>query len=244
MLGIETSCDETSAAVVSETDGAWSIGSNIVASQVAIHREWGGVVPELASRQHIRDICGVVRAALDTAKVDLSGSRRDRRDAGTRASSARCSSACRLPSRSRSRWIGRSCRCTIWRATSSRCSFSTATLTAAPGRARRVGRPHQPLSSSKSRARTRASAGRAMMRQARRTTRSRSCSGSDIQAGRSSTSAPAKGTTRRSRFRSTRMTHADRNAPTVKGRSRLQLQRAEDGGAAPRAAAHETRARH
>jgi len=71
MLGIETSCDETSAAVVAETDGVWSIGSNIVASQVALHREWGGIVPELASRQHIRDICGVVRTALETAKTDL-----------------------------------------------------------------------------------------------------------------------------------------------------------------------------
>jgi N6-L-threonylcarbamoyladenine synthase len=73
MLGIETSCDETSAAVVSDTNGTWTIGSNIVASQAAIHTEWGGVVPELASRQHIRDICGVVRAALDTAKTDLNG---------------------------------------------------------------------------------------------------------------------------------------------------------------------------
>jgi N6-L-threonylcarbamoyladenine synthase len=71
MLGIETSCDETSAAVVAEADGRWSIGSNIVASQAAIHREWGGVVPELASRQHIRDICGTVRAALDAAGVGL-----------------------------------------------------------------------------------------------------------------------------------------------------------------------------
>ena len=71
VLGIETSCDETSAAIVSEDDGVWSIGSNIVASQIAIHKEWGGVVPELASRQHIRDICGVVRAALETAKTDL-----------------------------------------------------------------------------------------------------------------------------------------------------------------------------
>ena len=71
MLGIETSCDETSAAVVRESDGAWSIGSNIVASQVAIHREWGGVVPEIASRQHIRDICGVVRTALETAETRL-----------------------------------------------------------------------------------------------------------------------------------------------------------------------------
>jgi N6-L-threonylcarbamoyladenine synthase len=71
ILGIETSCDETSAAIVSDTGGRWAIGSNIVSSQVAIHREWGGIVPELASRQHIRDICGVVRTALDAAKVGL-----------------------------------------------------------------------------------------------------------------------------------------------------------------------------
>src|SRR5471032_485704 len=72
ILGIETSCDETSAAVVEETgDPAtpWAIRSNVVASQVAIHREWGGVVPELASRQHIRDICGVVDRALGEALV-------------------------------------------------------------------------------------------------------------------------------------------------------------------------------
>ena len=70
ILGIETSCDETSAAVVEETGDAatpWAIRSNIVASQVAIHREWGGVVPELASRQHIRDITGVVERALTVA---------------------------------------------------------------------------------------------------------------------------------------------------------------------------------
>ncbi len=70
MLGIETSCDETAAAVVEETGDAsrpWRIRSSIVASQVAIHREWGGVVPELASRQHLRDICGVVERALDEA---------------------------------------------------------------------------------------------------------------------------------------------------------------------------------
>ncbi len=70
ILGIETSCDETSAAVVEETGDAakpWAIRSNVVASQVAIHREWGGVVPELASRQHVRDICGVVEKALADA---------------------------------------------------------------------------------------------------------------------------------------------------------------------------------
>ena len=72
VLGIETSCDETSAAVVEETGDTarpWRIRSNVVASQVAIHREWGGVVPELSARQHIRDICGVVERALDDAKA-------------------------------------------------------------------------------------------------------------------------------------------------------------------------------
>jgi N6-L-threonylcarbamoyladenine synthase len=72
ILGIETSCDETSAAVVEETgDEAkpWAIRSNVIASQVPIHREWGGVVPELASRQHIRDICGVVERALEDART-------------------------------------------------------------------------------------------------------------------------------------------------------------------------------
>ena len=68
ILGIETSCDETAAALVEETgDSArpWRLRSNVVASQVDIHREWGGVVPELSARQHIRDICGVVERALD-----------------------------------------------------------------------------------------------------------------------------------------------------------------------------------
>ena len=66
ILGIETSCDETAAAVIEDPGPAsgWLIRSNIVASQVDIHREWGGVVPELASRQHLRDICGVVERAL------------------------------------------------------------------------------------------------------------------------------------------------------------------------------------
>ena len=74
VLGIETSCDETAAAVIGETGDPtrpWTLVSNIVASQTAIHREWGGVVPELASRQHVRDICGVVEAALDRASTTL-----------------------------------------------------------------------------------------------------------------------------------------------------------------------------
>jgi N6-L-threonylcarbamoyladenine synthase len=75
ILGIETSCDETSAAVVDETGVAakpWAIASNVIASQASIHREWGGVVPELASRQHIRDICGVVDRALEEARATWS----------------------------------------------------------------------------------------------------------------------------------------------------------------------------
>ena len=70
LLAIETSCDETAAAVVADTgDSArpWDVRSSIVASQAEIHRAWGGVVPELASRQHVRDICGVVDRALDEA---------------------------------------------------------------------------------------------------------------------------------------------------------------------------------
>jgi N6-L-threonylcarbamoyladenine synthase len=68
VLGIETSCDETAAAVVEETGDLqrpWRVRSSVVASQTAVHREWGGVVPELSARQHVRDICGVVRQAID-----------------------------------------------------------------------------------------------------------------------------------------------------------------------------------
>jgi N6-L-threonylcarbamoyladenine synthase len=64
VLGIETSCDETAAALVADRGGRWIMRTNVVASQADIHREWGGVVPELASRQHVRDICGVVERAL------------------------------------------------------------------------------------------------------------------------------------------------------------------------------------
>jgi N6-L-threonylcarbamoyladenine synthase len=73
-LGIETSCDETAAAIVDTTgDPArpWRLRSNVIASQAEIHREWGGVVPEIASRQHVRDICGVTERALSDAHVTL-----------------------------------------------------------------------------------------------------------------------------------------------------------------------------
>jgi len=68
ILGIESSCDETAAAVVA---GGRRILSNVVASQIDIHRKYGGVVPELASREHLRQIVPVVREALDQAGVAL-----------------------------------------------------------------------------------------------------------------------------------------------------------------------------
>ncbi len=68
ILGIESSCDETAAAVVA--DGR-EILSDIVASQINVHRKYGGVVPELASREHLRQIVPVVREALEQAGLKL-----------------------------------------------------------------------------------------------------------------------------------------------------------------------------
>jgi N6-L-threonylcarbamoyladenine synthase len=68
ILGIESSCDETAAAVVA--DGR-EILSSVVASQIDVHRKYGGVVPELASREHLRQIVPVVREALEQAKIEL-----------------------------------------------------------------------------------------------------------------------------------------------------------------------------
>ncbi|WP_289001939.1 tRNA (adenosine(37)-N6)-threonylcarbamoyltransferase complex transferase subunit TsaD [uncultured Megasphaera sp.] len=67
-LALETSCDETSAAVIE--DGR-HILSNIISTQVPIHRKFGGVVPEIASRQHIEYVMPVIKEALDEAKVSL-----------------------------------------------------------------------------------------------------------------------------------------------------------------------------
>lgn len=66
ILSIESSCDETSAAVV--VNGR-NVLSNIIASQIAIHTKFGGVVPEVASRKHIEAIAGVVDSAMKEAKL-------------------------------------------------------------------------------------------------------------------------------------------------------------------------------
>ena len=66
ILGIESSCDETAAAVVANGQ---RILSSVVASQIDIHRKYGGVVPELASREHLRQVVPVVREALEQAHL-------------------------------------------------------------------------------------------------------------------------------------------------------------------------------
>lgn len=73
ILGIETSCDETSAAVVR---GGREVLSNVVSSQIKLHEEFGGVVPELAARAHLDNVIPVVEAALrkaDITTADLDG---------------------------------------------------------------------------------------------------------------------------------------------------------------------------
>ena len=71
ILGMESSCDETSASVVEIIDEKPYIRSNIVASQIDIHRLYGGVVPEIASRAHIEAVTRITHEALDTAGITL-----------------------------------------------------------------------------------------------------------------------------------------------------------------------------
>src|SRR5262245_3675593 len=68
VLGIETSCDETAAAVVE--DGR-HVRSNVVASQILFHAEFGGVVPEVASRQHLATVVPVLRRAAGDAGISF-----------------------------------------------------------------------------------------------------------------------------------------------------------------------------
>ena len=66
ILGIESSCDETAAAVVRN---GREVLSNVISSQIALHKVYGGVVPEIASRKHIENIDGVIMQALEDAKM-------------------------------------------------------------------------------------------------------------------------------------------------------------------------------
>ena len=72
ILGIETSCDETAVAIIREkNNGRAEILSNVVSSQVEVHKEFGGVVPELAARSHIEKIDIIAQKALEESKIKL-----------------------------------------------------------------------------------------------------------------------------------------------------------------------------
>ena len=71
-LGIETSCDETAASIVREkSDGTGEILSNIVSSQIEEHKEFGGVVPEIAARAHVEKIEFIIKKAIKESGLDL-----------------------------------------------------------------------------------------------------------------------------------------------------------------------------
>ena len=73
ILGIETSCDETAASIITENEqGNPIVLSNIVSSQVEVHKEFGGVVPELAARSHVEKIDWIVKKAIDKSGKKIS----------------------------------------------------------------------------------------------------------------------------------------------------------------------------
>ena len=73
ILAFESSCDETSVAVVNYENGSFTVKSNIVASQIETHRLYGGVVPEIASRAHAEVISKITYEALEAAETPIDG---------------------------------------------------------------------------------------------------------------------------------------------------------------------------
>jgi len=72
ILGIESSCDETAASIITENEkGVPTILSNIVSSQVDVHKEFGGVVPELAARSHIEKIDSITKRAINDSRIKM-----------------------------------------------------------------------------------------------------------------------------------------------------------------------------
>ena len=219
MLGIETSCDETAAAVVEETGDPRGRGRSARTSsrrRSPIHREWGGVVPELASRQHIRDICGVVERALA--------------EAGARWSDLGAIAVTQGPGLVGSLLVGVSFAKAaaaaagvplVGGASPGRphrvAGAAERRAAAAGGRAGRVGRTHQPVSD------------RASRRLSAAQPHPRRCGGGGVRQGGEAARAglsgragrsiawPAAGNDRAVALPTTRLTHADRNAPQLKG---------------------------
>ena len=218
ILGIETSCDETSAAVVEETGDAARPGRSARTSSPRRSRSTASGAASCPSWR--RGSTSATSAASSSARwptrLDLERPRRDRRHAGARA--GRIAARRRVVREGRRRRGRPAAR----RRPSSRRPHRVARAAerraaAAGDRAGRLGRPHQPVSRRDGPASTSCSAARATMRRARRTTRSRSCWASAIRAGRSSIGWRAPATTAPFALPGTRLTHADRNAPHLKG---------------------------
>lgn len=71
ILAIETSCDETAAAVVKKSGTDFTVLANVVQSQISLHAKWGGVVPELAAREHIQNIAPVIAECLERSGLTV-----------------------------------------------------------------------------------------------------------------------------------------------------------------------------
>ena len=71
ILGIESSCDETAVSIIEENNNKTKILSNIVSSQVDVHKEFGGVVPELAARSHIEKIDLIAKKAIKDSNIKI-----------------------------------------------------------------------------------------------------------------------------------------------------------------------------
>src|SRR3989339_402289 len=69
ILGVETSCDETASAVIKADGKIVEVLSNTVSSQIKLHSRWGGVVPNLAAREHLKNIIPVIKKTLNSAKL-------------------------------------------------------------------------------------------------------------------------------------------------------------------------------
>ena len=79
-LGIETSCDETAASIVKEnSNGRGEILSNIISSQIDEHKEFGGVVPEIAARAHVEKIDFIIKKALKESKININDIARNKK---------------------------------------------------------------------------------------------------------------------------------------------------------------------
>ena len=145
VLGIETSCDETAAAVVERLDGRYRILSSVVTSQIDLHARFGGVVPEIASRAHLELLPAAVSQALEGAGLDGSRARRRGRHRRSRPHRRAARRRLRAPRRWPSAGTAPSSASTTSRPTSSPPGSSRprgGPARAAPRGAARLGRPH------------------------------------------------------------------------------------------------------